>query len=70
VPLRAETLPVKRRKPAFRYATPPPEQRFLFQTETQMDARYTPETIAELRNLLYPNLMRVEVKDTFYNARA
>jgi hypothetical protein len=30
-----------------------------------MDVRYTPETIAELRNLLYgcPNLMKVEVKD-------
>ena len=39
-----------------RYATPPPQQRFLFQTEseTQMDVRYMPETIAELKNLLYP----------------
>jgi hypothetical protein len=67
VPLRAETLGVKRRKPAFRHATPPPQQRFLFQieSEAQTDVRYTPETIAELRNLLYgcPNLMKVEVKD-------
>jgi hypothetical protein len=30
-----------------------------------MDVRYTPETIAELRNLLYgcPNLMKVEVEE-------
>jgi hypothetical protein len=30
-----------------------------------MDVRYTPETVAELRDLLYgcPNLIRVEVED-------